>query len=104
MKTLLPGEAPERNAGMKNALAQDTCKGFMLQQRRGIRQLRGRQHSAPASSPLMPGRGKLSHALGAVLALALLLFALPGMGAAITGASVRTPNQLSARSLATRPT
>ena len=43
---------------MKNALARDTRKGFMLQQGRGIRQLRGRQHSAPASSPLMPGRGR----------------------------------------------
>ena len=76
----------------------------MLGQCRGIRQLRGRQHNAPASSPVMPGRGRLSHALGAVLSLALLLFAVLGLLAAITGASARTPNQLSARSWAERPT
>jgi hypothetical protein len=89
---------------MKKAENRAARKGFMLQQCRGIRQLRGRQYNAPASSPVMPGRGRLSHALGAVLSLALLLFAVLGLLAVITGASARTPNQLSARAWAERPT
>src|SRR5260221_1615339 len=89
---------------MKQAETRAARKEFMLGQWRGIRQLRGRQHNAPASSPVMPGRGRLSHVLGAVLSLALLLFAVLGLLAAITGASARTPNQLSARSWAGRPT
>ena len=89
---------------MKKAENRAARKEFMLGQWRGIRQLRGRQHNAPASSPVMPGRGRLSHALGAVLALALLLFAVLGLLTAITGASARTPNQLSARAWAGRPT
>ena len=89
---------------MKKAENRAARKEFMLGQCRGVRQLRGRQHNVPASSPVMPGRGRLSHALGAVLSLALLLFAVLGLLAAITGASARTPNQLSARSWAGRPT
>ncbi len=68
----------------------------------GIKRRCGRRHNAPAPSAALAERGRLGHALGAVLAL--LLFALPGMGAAITGASARTPNQLSAPSWAERPT
>ncbi len=89
---------------MKKAENRAARKEFMLGQCRGIRQLRGRQHNAPASSPVMPGRGRLSHALGAVLSLALLLFAVLGLLAVVTGASARTPNQLSARAWAARPT
>lgn len=93
---------------MKKAENRATRKGFMLQQCRrgaaGIRQLQGRQHNVPASSPVMPGPGRLSHALVAVFPLTLLLFSLLGMLAVITGASARTPNQLSARSWAERPT
>src|SRR5260221_132528 len=89
---------------MKKAENRAARKEFMLGQWRGIRQLRGRQHNAPASSPVMPGRGRLSHVLGAVLSLALLLFSSLGLLAAITGASARTPNQLSTRSWAGRPT
>src|SRR6266567_2955851 len=91
-KTLLLGAATERHADMKNALEQKTRQGFMLQQ------LRGR---APGIKRL---RGRLGHALGAVLALALLLFALPDLLAVITGAYARTPNQLSASAWAARPT
>ncbi len=93
---------------MKNALEQDTRKGFALQQLRrgatGIKRLRGRQHNAPAPSAVMLEHGRRGHALVAVLSLALLLFVSLGMLAAITGASARTPNQLSARSWAGRPT
>jgi hypothetical protein len=70
----------------------------------GIKRRCGRRHNAPAPSAALAERGRRGHALGAVLALALLLFAVPGMGAAITGASARTPQHLSARSWAARPT
>jgi hypothetical protein len=93
---------------MKNAIEPDTRTVFALQQLRrgatGIKRLRGRQHNAPAPSAVMLEHGRRGHALGAVLALALLLFALLSLLAAITGASARTPNQLSARSWAERPT
>ncbi len=108
MKTLLLGEATEGNADMKNAREPDTRQGFALQQLRrgatGIKRLRGRQYNTPAPPAVMPEHGRRGHALGAVLALALLLFALPGLLAAITGASARTPHQLSARSWVGRPT
>jgi hypothetical protein len=91
---------------MKNALEQKTRQGFMLQQLRGrapgIKRLRGRQPHAPAPSAARAERGRLGHALGAVLAL--LLFALPGLLAVITNAYARTPNQLSASAWAGRPT
>ena len=93
---------------MKKAENRATRKGFMLQQCRreatGIKRLRGRQHNSPAPSAAVLEHGRLGHALGTVLALALLLFSSPGLIAAITGASARTPNQLSARSWAQRPT
>ena len=93
---------------MKKALEQETHQGFMLQQLRGgapgIKRLRGRHPNAPAPSAVMLERGRRGHALGAVLSLALLLFASLGLLAAITGASARTPNQLSVRSWAARPT
>jgi hypothetical protein len=93
---------------MKRAENRATRKGFMLQQclreASGVRQLRGRHHNAPASSPVMPGRGRLSHALVAVLSLALLLFSLIGMLAAITGAHALIANRLSVSSAAARPT
>ena len=93
---------------MKKAENRATRKGFMLGQCRrgatGIKRLRGRQHNAPAPSAVMLKHGMRGHALGAVLSLALLLFSSPGLLAAITGASARTPNQLSARSWAERPT
>ena len=93
---------------MKKAENRATPKGFMLGQCRrgapGIKRLRGRQHKAPAPSAVIAERGRRGHALGAVLSLALLLFASLGLLAAITGASARTPNQLSARSWAARPT
>ncbi len=93
---------------MKKAENRATRKGFMLQQcireALGVRQLRGRHHNAPASSPVMPGRGRLSHALVAVLSLALLLFSLIGMLAAITGAHALIANRLSVSSAAARPT
>jgi hypothetical protein len=93
---------------MKKAENRATRKGFMLQQCRrgapGMKRLRGRQHNAPAPSAVMLEHGRRGHALGAVLALALLLFASLGLLAAITGASARTPNQLSAHSWAERPT
>jgi hypothetical protein len=80
----------------------------MLQQLRGrapgIKRLRGRHPNAPAPSSVMPERGRPGNALGAVLSLALLLSALLGLLAAITGAYALTPNQLSASSLAGRPT
>ena len=108
MKTLLLGAATERNADMKKALEQETRQGFMLQQLKGrapgIKRLRGRHPNAPAPSAALAGRGRLGHALGAVLALALLLFASLGLLAGITGASARTPHQLSASAWAGRPT
>src|SRR5260221_10861624 len=93
---------------MKKAENRATRKGFMLGQCRrgatGIKRLRGRQHNAPAPSAVMLKHSMRGHALGAVLSLALLLFSSPGLLAAITGASARTPNQLSAYSWAERPT
>ncbi len=93
---------------MKKALEQETHQGFMLQQLRGrapgIKRLCGRHPNAPAPSAALAECGRRGHALGAVLALALLLFALLGLLAAITGASAFTPHQLSARSWAGRPT
>ncbi len=93
---------------MKKAENRATRKGFMLGQCRrgatGIKRLRGRQHKAPAPSAVMLEHGRRGHALGAVLSLALLLFSSLGLLAAITGASAFTPNQLSARSWAARPT
>jgi hypothetical protein len=93
---------------MKNAIEHGTRKGIMLQQVRreatGIKQLHGGQHSAPAPSAVMLEHGRRGHALVAVLSLALLLYSSLGMLAAITGASARTPNQLSARAWAERPT
>src|SRR5258708_17457143 len=93
---------------MKKAENRATRKGFMLGQCRpgatGIKPLRGRQPKAPAPSAVMLEHGRRGHALGAVLSLALLLFSSLGLLAAITGASARTPNQLSARSWAGRPT
>src|SRR5260370_19665572 len=93
---------------MKKAENRATRKRFMLGQCRrgapGIKRLRGRQHNAPAPSAVMLEHGRRGHALGAVLSLALLLFASLGLLAAITGASARTPNQLSAYSWAERPT
>jgi len=93
---------------MKKAENRATRKGFMLQQclreAAEVRQLRGRYHNAPASSPVMPGCGRLSHALVAVLSLALLLFSLIGMLAAITGAHALIANRLSVSSAAARPT
>ena len=93
---------------MKKAENRATRKGFMLGQCRrgapGIKRLRGRQHKAPAPSAVMLEHGRRGHALGAVLSLALLLFSSLGLLAAITGASARTPNQLSASSWAARPT
>jgi len=100
--------AIERDAPMKKAENRATRKGFMLQRCRrgatGIKRLRGRQHNAPAPSAVMLEQGRRGHALGAVLSLALLLFSSLGLLAAITDASARTPNQLSARSWAERPT
>src|SRR5260370_4044398 len=93
---------------MKKAENRATRKGFMLGQCRrgatGIKRLRGRQDKAPAPSAVMLEDGRRGHALGAVLSLALLLFSSVGLLAAITGASAFTPNQLSARSWAARPT
>jgi hypothetical protein len=93
---------------MKNAREHIARTGFMLQQflRRapGIERLRGRHPNAPAPSSVMPERGRPGNALGAVLSLALMLFALLGLLAAITGAYALTPKQLSASSLAGRPT
>src|SRR5258708_7561033 len=93
---------------MKKAENRATRKGFMLQQcireASGVRQLRGRHHNARASSPVIPGCGRLSHALVAVLSLALLLFSLIGMLAAITGAHALIANRLSVSSAAARPT
>ncbi|HKF35404.1 MAG TPA: hypothetical protein VKB35_00770 [Ktedonobacteraceae bacterium] len=70
----------------------------------GTRRRRGRRHNAPAPSAALAERGRLGHALGAVLALALLLFAVPGVGAAITSASARTAQHLSVSSATARPT
>jgi hypothetical protein len=93
---------------MKNAREHGTRRGIMLQQVRreatGIKQLHGGQHSAPAPSAVMPEHGRLSYALVAVLSLALLLFSLLGMLAAITGAHALIANRLSVSSAATRPT
>ncbi len=93
---------------MKNAIEHVARKGFILQQFRrgatGIKRLRGKHHNAPVPSSVMPGRGRLGNAIVAVLSLALLLFSLIGMVAAIRGAYALTPNQLSASSLATKPT
>src|SRR5258708_28983577 len=93
---------------MKKAENRATRKGFMLGESRrgapGLKRLGGRQHKARAASAALAERGRRGHALGAVLALALLLFAVLGLLAAITGASAFTPNQLSARSWAGRPT
>lgn len=93
---------------MKNAREHSARKGFMLRQfprgAPGIERLRGRPPNAPAPSSVMPERGRPGNALGAVLSLALLLFALLGLLAAITGTYALTPNQLSASSLAGRPT
>ncbi len=98
----------QRHADMKNAREHSARKGFMLRQflrgAPGIKRLRGRHPNAPAPSSVMPERGRLGHALVAVLSLALLLFALLGLLTAITGAYALTPNQLSASSLAGRPT
>jgi hypothetical protein len=92
---------------MKNAREPERRMGFTLRQWRrrapGIKRRCGRQHNAPAPSAAIPERCRLVHALGAELALALLLFAVLGMGAAITGAAARTPQQLSVSSAA-RPT
>ena len=93
---------------MKNAREHIARKGVMLQQflrgAPGIKRLRGRPPNAPAPSSVMPERGRPGNALGAVLSLALLLCALLGLLAAITGAYALTPKQLSASSLAGRPT
>jgi len=93
---------------MKNAREPERRRVFTLGQWRrgapGIKRRCERQHNAPAPSAALPERDRLGHALGAVLALALLLFAVLGMGAAITGASARTPQHLSASSAAARPT
>jgi hypothetical protein len=93
---------------MQNALDHETRQAFMLQQLRGrapgIKRLHGRHPNAPAPPAAIAERGRLGHALGAVLSLALLLFALLGLLAVITGASALTPNQLSASSWAGRPT
>ena len=92
---------------MKNAREPERRMGFTLRQWRrrapGIKRRCGRQYNAPAPSAAIPERCRLVHALGAELALALLLFAVLGMGAAITGAAARTPQQLSVSSAA-RPT
>jgi hypothetical protein len=112
MKTLLLGAETdrgiERHADMKNARDHSARKGFMLRQflrgAPGIKRLRGRHPNAPAPSSVMPERGRPSHALVAALSLALLLFAVIGLLTAITGAYALTPNQLSASSLAGRPT
>ncbi len=93
---------------MKNAREPAKRRVFTLGQLSrgapGIKRRRGRQHNAPAPSAALAERGRLGHALGAVLWLALLLFAVPGMGAAITGASARTSQHLSVSSAAARPT
>lgn len=93
---------------MKNARDHSARKEFMLRKFQrgapGIKRLRGRHPNAPALSSVMPERGRPSHALVAVPSLALLLFALIGLLTAITGAYALTPNQLSASSLAGRPT
>jgi hypothetical protein len=68
----------------------------------GIKRRCGSQHEAPAPSAARPERSRIGHALGA--ALAFLLFAVPGMGVAITGAAARTPQHPSASSAAARPT
>ncbi len=70
----------------------------------GIKRLQGGHPNAPAPSSVMPERGRSGNALVVLLSLALLLFALLGLLAAITGAYALTPNQLSASSLAGRPT
>ena len=91
---------------MKNARAPERRRVFTLGQgsRRasGIKRRCGRQHEAPAPSAARAERGRPGHALEAVLAL--LLFAVPGMGAAITGADARTPQHLSVSWAAARPT
>src|SRR5258708_38338013 len=73
----------ERNAHMKKAENRATRKGFMLQQcireASGVRQLRGRHHNAPASSPVMPGCGRLRHSTVALLSVALLRLSLIGI-------------------------
>ncbi len=65
---------------MKNAREPARRRGFTLGQLRGgapgIKRLRGRPHNAPAPSAAIPERGRPGHAPGAVLALALLLFAM----------------------------
>lgn len=92
---------------MKNTVKRDTRKGFIFQQcmrvASRVRQPRGRHHNASAPFPVMPGRGRLSHALVAVLSLALLLFSLIGMLAAITGTHALIANRLSVSSAAARP-
>src|SRR5258708_26685579 len=78
----------ERNAHMKKAENRATRKGFMLQQcireASGVRQLRGRHHDAPASSPVMPGCGRLTQALGELLSRTPPLFSLVGKLASTT--------------------
>src|SRR5712692_349102 len=92
-KTILLGEDTERNADIKTALEHE-----------GIKRLRGRHHNAPVPSSMMPERGRLGNAMVALLSLALLLFSFIRMLAVTAGAYALTPHQLSASSLAGRPT
>lgn len=93
---------------MKNAREPERRRMFTLGQWRrrvpGIKRRCGRQHDASAPSAALPERVRLGYASGAILSLLLLLFAVLGMLAVITGASARTPHQLSVSSAAARPT
>src|SRR2546421_10571228 len=87
---------------MKRAREHDTCRWSIRQPLRrgatGIKRLRGGHHYAPASCSVTLERGRLATTMVAVLWLALLLFSLLGIQAAIAGAYA-----LPARSMAARP-
>ncbi len=83
---------------MKRAREHDTCRRSiplpLIRGATGIKRLRGGHHDAPASSSVTLERGRL----GNTMVLALLLFSLLGILAAIAGAYA-----LPARSMAARP-